>query len=347
MDRQKLETIYYYNKYCNLRCRHCWIEPSVTQAGPGELTLHEVKGLISQGKELGAQGVKLLGGEPLMLPYFRDLVDFLIEEKIKIMIETNGTLIDDAVAAQLQCAEPFVSVSLDGSNRQIHSILRGNPESFDKTVSGIQKLVRNGIRPQVIFCVHSGNIDDLDDTVDFARDLGAGSIKINFITAMGRAEQIGSERISVSEFIRISREYEQKSYDGFRVLFDIPPAFLSVTSFVKGKGFSTCGIKGIIGVLSNGDISICGIGNTRKDLLLGNVRTHSLREIWDHNEILKSIRTNVPEGLGGICRRCMFKISCMGRCIANTYHGTGSFFAGDRFCSEAHALGLFPASRLI
>jgi len=344
---QGLETLYFYNKACNLRCRHCWIEPGFNSAGPGALTLHEVEDLISQGKKLGLQAVKLLGGEPLMLPYIRELIDFLIEERIGIMIETNGTLIDDAIARQLKGADPFVSISLDGSNRKIHSILRGNPESFDQAVAGVRKLVSNGIRPQIIFCLHAGNRHDLEDTIKAAQDLGASSIKINFITSMGRARDIASERITVSEFIQLYRLYETRSYDGIKVQFDIPPAFQSVTSLVKGDNLGTCGIKGIIGVLSNGDISICGIGNIKKDLLLGNARSHSLESIWKHNEILGMIRTSVPEGLGGVCRRCMFKTSCMGRCIANTYYETGSLFGGDRFCTEAYELGLFPASRLL
>ncbi|MEN6439006.1 MAG: radical SAM protein [Syntrophobacter sp.] len=347
MNRQGLETLYYYNKTCNLRCRHCWIEPDLNASGAGELTLPEVKDLISQCGELGMGSVKLLGGEPLLFPYFRELISFLIDARIKILIETNGTLIDDAIARQLGSANPFVSISLDGSNRKIHSILRGNPESFDKAVRGIQKLVENGIRPQVIFCLHAANRNDLDNIIRYARDLGAASIKINFITAVGRARDIPSERLSVADFIGIYKLHEKESYQDFKVQFDIPPAFHGIDCLVKGDNQGTCGIKGILGVLSNGDISICGIGNIRKDLVLGNVRTHRIEPIWNGNETLRTIRTNVPEGLGGICRRCIFKASCMGRCIANTYYETGSLFAGDRFCTEAHELGLFPQSRLL
>ena len=342
-----LQTLYFYSKTCNLRCRHCWIEPDFHRAGPGELALEEVRNLILQGRELGLHSVKLLGGEPLLLPYFRELIDFLIGEGIKILIETNGTLIDDAIASQLGKANPFVSISLDGSNRKIHSLLRGNPESFDQAVRGIEKLVANGIRPQVIFCLHAGNRNDLEESIRYARELGAASIKINFISAVGRAGEIASERLSVCEFIQAYRLHEGKSHQDFQVRFDIPPAFISVTSLAGGADSGTCGIKGIIGVLSNGDVSICGIGNVRKDLLLGNIRTHSLRSIWEHNRTLESIRANVPQGLGGVCGRCMFKTSCMGRCIAHTYYETGSLFSGDRFCTEAFEQGLFPASRLL
>ena len=347
MDHLPLKTIYFYNKNCNLRCRHCWIEPGFNEETQGELTFPEVRELIAQGKELGLQRGKLLGGEPLLLPYIREFIDLLIAERLKIMIETNGTLVDDDIAARLAGTDPFVSISLDGSNEQIHSLLRGNPGSFHEAVAGIENLVRRNIRPQVIFCLHAGNKDDLEKTLALAKDLGASSIKINFISDMGRAQGMEGERLSVREFIESYRSFCDKSYESFRVMFDIPPAFQSVASLARKENLRICGIKNIIGVLSNGDLSICGIGNIDKGLLLGNVRTHSLEDVWKNDATIRLIRAGLPEKLGGICRRCMFKKTCMGRCIAHTYHSTGSLLDGDQFCGEAYRLGLFPETRLV
>ncbi|MEI6424131.1 MAG: radical SAM protein [Lentisphaerota bacterium] len=250
MEQQPLKTIYFYNKNCNLRCRHCWIVPGFNTETKGEMTFPEVKDLIFQGKGLGLNGVKLLGGEPLMLPYIGELIDFLISEGLKIMFETNGTLIDDDIAGRLGNTDPFVSISLDGSNDDSHNLLRGNPGSFQKTVDGFIKLVKNNIHPQVIFCLHAGNKDDLDKMVILAKNLGASSIKINFISDMGRAQGMKSELISVKAFIDTYHAYSEKSGDDFKALFDIPPAFQSVTSLVKKENMRICGIKNIIGVFA-------------------------------------------------------------------------------------------------
>ena len=347
MDHPPLKTIYFYNKNCNLRCRHCWIEPGFNEETQGELTFSEVRELVARGKELGLTGVKLLGGEPLLLPYIGEFIDLLISERLKIMIETNGILVDDDIAGRLAASDPFVSISLDGSNERIHSLLRGNPGSFHEAVAGIEKLVRRNIRPQVIFCLHAGNKDDLEKTVVLARDLGASSIKINFISDMGRAQDMASERLSVRAFIALYRSFSEKSYDAFKVMFDIPPAFQSVASLARKENLRICGIKNIIGVLSNGDFSICGIGNIDQELLLGNVRTRALEDVWKNDPTIRMIREGLPEKLGGTCRRCMFKKTCMGRCIAHTYHSTGSLLDGDQFCGEAYRLGLFPETRLV
>lgn len=347
MDYPPLRTLYFYNRNCNLRCRHCWIEPGFNEKGSEDLAFAEVRELVFQGQALGLDSVKLLGGEPLLLPYIRQFIDFLIAEQLKILIETNGTLIDDDIAARLAEANPFVSVSLDGSSAETHAMLRGNPESFHQAVAGVQKLVRNSIRPQVIFCLHKANRHDLDETVNLARDLGAASIKINFISDMGRAQGMANDRLSVQEFVDMYHAFCAKSRDDFKVLFDIPPAFHSISTLVRNENARTCGIRNILGVLSNGDISICGIGNIEKELLLGNVRSHSLASVWKDNETLRIIRAGLPGNLGGVCRRCIFKKTCMGRCIANTYHRTGNLLDGDLFCGEAYRLGFFPETRLL
>ncbi len=347
MDHPPLKTIYFYNRNCNLRCRHCWILPGFNEDLAGELTFTEVQDLVFQGRALGLSGVKLLGGEPLMLPYIWEFIDFLVSEKLRIMIETNGTLVDDDIAARLAGCDPFVSISLDGSDDETHALLRGNPESFHQAVSGIRALVARDIRPQVICCLHSGNRHDLADTVELARKLGASSIKINYISDMGRAHGMAEERLSVKEFIDIYNSFGGKSFDDFRILFDIPPAFQSVSTLAEKGSGKTCGIRNIIGVLSNGDISICGIGNIEKELLLGNVRTHSLESVWKFDGTIRMIREDLPGKLGGVCGRCMFRKSCMGRCIANTYHQTGKLLGGDLFCGEAYRLGFFPETRLI
>ena len=46
----------------------------------------------------GIESVKLTGGEPTLHPQFREIVDYIDNEKINILMETNGTLIDTEIA---------------------------------------------------------------------------------------------------------------------------------------------------------------------------------------------------------------------------------------------------------
>ncbi len=343
-----LNSIYFYNKNCNLRCRHCWIDPRFNHDAEGELAFEEVADLFLQGKALGMSGVKLSGGEPLLFPYIDRLVRFLTEEKINIILETNGTLVDGKIAASLKQANAFVAVSLDGTTKAVHNQLRVSEGSFEDALRGIGCLHRAGITPQIIFSLHRQNAHDLPAMIEFAKSCGARSLKINLIRGVGRAEGLEAENhlTSAEEFIRLYRDCRGANTKDFKVLFDIPPAFKTITD-INADGNNTCGIKGIIGVLSDGSISICGIGNVREELIFGNIRDTTLAEIWGKTQFLRFIREEVPGKLGGVCGRCLLKGICLGKCIANTYYTTGRFTDGNPFCEEALSEGLFPPNRLL
>ena len=343
-----LNSIYFYNKNCNLRCRHCWIEPDFEQKAENDLKLHEVKELFLQGKALGMSGAKLTGGEPLMLPYILPLVRFLDEEKISIVLETNGALINEETAQILSHAQAFVSVSLDGTTESIHNLLRISAGSFPKAIQGIKYLTDEGIAPQIIFSLHKRNASDLPDMIDYAKALGARSLKINLIRGIGRAKNIEKENnlVSAEDFVNLYREHKDKSDDHFKVLFDIPSAFKKITDINQDR-CNTCGVKGIIGVLSDGTVSICGIGNIMNELRFGNIRERQLADIWENTPLLRFIREEIHQKLEGICGRCLFKGMCLGKCIANTYYATGSVTSGNLFCEEAYKAGIFPEGRLL
>ncbi|HNX51405.1 MAG TPA: radical SAM protein, partial [Thermoanaerobaculaceae bacterium] len=65
-----LHTIYFYvTGSCNLRCRHCWIDP-VTESQRSTLHLpwRELKPIFEEARALGLSSVKLTGGEPFLHP---------------------------------------------------------------------------------------------------------------------------------------------------------------------------------------------------------------------------------------------------------------------------------------
>ncbi|HPD55645.1 MAG TPA: radical SAM protein [Smithellaceae bacterium] len=343
-----LNSIYFYNKNCNLRCRHCWIEPDYEKSNDADLKLHEVKELFLQGKELGMSGVKLTGGEPLMLPYILLLIRFLRDEKISIVLETNGTLINEEIAEVLSQAQAFVSVSLDGTSEKIHNLLRVSAGSFTRAIQGIKYLTDKGIAPQIIFSLHKQNASDLPAMIGYAKKLGARSLKINLIRGIGRAKDIEGENnlVSAQEFLDLYRIHKDKSDDDFKVLFDIPSAFKTISDINQDR-CNTCGVKGIIGVLSDGTVSICGIGNIMNELCFGNIRKRPLADIWQNTPLLRFIREDIPQKLEGICGRCLLKGMCLGKCIANTYYATGCLTGGNLFCEEAYKAGIFPENRLL
>ena len=131
-----LHTFYLYlTNGCNLACRHCWITPSFVNGkpSPGDcLDIDLLKIAVSEGKKLGLANAKLTGGEPVLHPRFVEIVDFLSAENIKMIMETNATLIDAQLAKHLKNNTTmwFVSTSLDSAKPE-------NPRPFPWCERGI------------------------------------------------------------------------------------------------------------------------------------------------------------------------------------------------------------------
>ncbi len=347
-----LSSLYLYiSGSCNLACRHCWIAPAYQGSdGDGQhVRLEYVRKAIREAKPLGLSSVKLTGGEPTLHPQFRELVRLINEEERSIVIETNGTLIDDDLAAFLKQTPyvSFISVSLDGVDAKTHEALRGVAGCYERALGGIRALVKVGFRPQLICTLHRGNVSQMAEVVALAEELGCGSVKFNHVQQLGRGEQFaGDQIIGIVELIQLYRwvEKELAPRSKVKIHFDIPFAFYPIRRLLDDR-LSRCTVLNILGMLAGGELSLCGIGVTVPELIYGHIEHDDLREVWCHGPGLADLRNRVPAQLEGICAQCLHRDMCLGHCVADTFHSIGRLNAPCRFCDRADALGLFPTSR--
>ena len=337
---------------CNLACRHCWIEPDY-QADNRHgrfIKLAHLKKALREAKPLGLGSVKLTGGEPMLHPQFREIIDLIEGQKVNMIMETNGVLIDDEMARFLKAKKHFgfVSVSLDGAKAATHDWLRGVKGSYKRSVGGIKALVKAGFKPQMICTLHKGNVAELEEVVKLAQRLGCGSVKFNHVQHMGRGDRFAEKNgFKVRELIRLYNKIVKEIQPKCRIpiFFDIPVAFFPIGKFLKST-IPCCHVLNILGVLSSGDISICGVGVTIPELNFGNIGNGKLADVWIKSPKLKEMRRVIPGKFEGVCGRCIHRQTCLGACIANNYHQAKKFNAPYYFCDDAFNNGLFPDSRL-
>ena len=105
---------------------------------------------------------------------------------------------------------------------------------------------------------------------------------------------------------------------GVEILFDVPLSFRSIDD-IKNKTIDKCEIKNILGILANGDYSICGIGETYPELRMGNILENSVGDVWEKNPILCDMRRSLPAKLEGICHNCIFAEPASGPLISEVY----------------------------
>jgi len=188
---------------CNLRCRHCWIDPDFGASKKKYLPWEKVKRVFQDAKELGLNRVKLTGGEPLLHPEFCDILHALKDMGFRLSLETNGTLVGEKEAQAIKETGCFVAISLDGPNAEVHDDLRDVKGAFDKTLRGMALLKRENHGFQVIQSLYRKNQPLLEKTAKLAHELGARSLKINVINQYARSSVMAAngELLSVAEVI--------------------------------------------------------------------------------------------------------------------------------------------------
>lgn len=351
--KYRLISLYLYlTGWCNLNCKHCWIEPSfgTEDSYKDVVPLDVLEKTITEAKDLGLATVKLTGGEPFLREDIMDLISMLMKKQIYIQIETNGTLLTDDICEKLsQIKRLGISISLDGFESSSHDEFRGVKGAFKKTVEGAGNLKKHGIGFQVIYSVYKGNLDNIEKTMAFSRKIGATSFKVNPITPCGRADKLykDGENLSITEILEIKKKSTEYSKQyGMPVYITTPTVFNSLEDFRQGK-VGGCRVLNILGILSDGTVSFCGVGKKEKDLVMGNIKSDSIKDIWEDNPVLKKMREDIPHNFEGLCGKCMFKYMCLGECAAITYSLTGSFTKTFWMCEMAEKEGLFPANRLL
>lgn len=352
-----LGCIYFYIlEGCNLRCRHCWINPPYESEKKPKypfVDLELFKYIVEQALQLGLQSVKLTGGEPLIHPEIEKVLEYIHHKNLKLNIETNGVAITPELAKLILASKKPValSVSIDSFRPEVHEWVRNVKGCFDNAVRGVKYMVEAGHRPQVIMSVMKENYMDVEGLVKLAESIGAGSVKFNLVTPTARGEIMHqrNEVLSVEELIELGRFIDEdlQPKSKIRLIYSQPPAFRTVSHIKKRPRISGCGIFRIIGVLGTGKYALCGIGESLPDFVFGDARKDKLADVWNNTPMLNKIRSGLPSKLTGICGDCVMKKGCLGSCVANNYYAYGDIFSPHRFCQLAYESGLFPKSRLV
>ncbi len=138
---------------CNLACQGCWVtkgEKSTT------LDLAALNKIITDSKKHGSYFFGILGGEPLMYNELMNL--FRAHPDCYFQLFTNGTLLNEKVAAELkQLANVTPLISLEG-NELVADIRRGSNRVFHRTIKAIETATSSGLITGVAISVCKSNI---------------------------------------------------------------------------------------------------------------------------------------------------------------------------------------------
>jgi radical SAM protein with 4Fe4S-binding SPASM domain len=181
-------------KRCNLRCKHCYVGPSLTKVTEDDdFGTEHALSIVDKLAREGVKRIQFLGGEPFARPDFRTILKVAASHGIMFLVNTNGTYISAEVADEL-AAHPrwAVTFSLDGPTAGSNDVIRGKGV-FARCVRGIRNLARakREVHPTQTVAINTvltdQNIDLISVMFDLAADCGIDVLQFNSMDAQGFA----------------------------------------------------------------------------------------------------------------------------------------------------------------
>lgn len=107
---------------CNLNCKGCFARKVMGKRNQ-HISLEEYSKVLQRFKEKGGIQINLIGGEPLLHPKLREIIQLNRKEKIKTTIYTNGYFLKNYKKEDFEGVKVRVSVySFEGLNKSLKSL---------------------------------------------------------------------------------------------------------------------------------------------------------------------------------------------------------------------------------
>ena len=151
---------------CNLNCAHCFSDGE--DHGVHELSVEEIESLLDQLETLGVLELRINGGEPLLHPRINEILMTLKQRRLRKVILTNGTQLDEEKARLLKESEATPTISLDDSSAEGHDLFRGVKGSFQRTIEALKLLQKHGVEYGINCCLHKRNLSNHRKIIDIA-----------------------------------------------------------------------------------------------------------------------------------------------------------------------------------
>lgn len=328
---------------CNLSCHYCFYADSMGRLD--DLPTRTWLAFFEELSRLGVFDVTLSGGEPFVRRDLFDLIDGIIQNRMRYCILSNGTLINEKILGRFEEGKrklrlDHIQVSIDGSRAEIHNLSR--PESFDRAMRGLKLLKEAGFQIAVRVTINHHNVGDLENIARLLlEDIGLDGFGTNEAIPIGAGcANRGDMALTPQDQLEAMRWLEilQKRYPGrlraqagpqaklkmFRQMEHARATGEMATEWAMGR-LSACGcVFNKIEILHDGTIVPCCM---LPGISLGQIGKDSLADVWRTHPLLQAIRNRRGIRMSDVkgCRDCEWNAFCNGSCPGIAHQLTGDF----------------------
>ena len=303
---------------CNLNCRYCYATDRVESRFP-KMKLEDYRRVVDELCDMSdTVRFTITGGEPLLNKDCISIARHIRQKGHGVDLLTNGTLIGEHNVAELAEVFDMVTVSIDGSTKELHESFRGKG-TYERTERAISLMTAHGIDTRLSMTVNRLNIHDVasmakkyGSRLSFAPLFPAGNAKNN------------STDISISGI-----EY----YNALRNADGVAPLSYCESSLDESQYCRNCKCAmgdSELSISATGDVYPCQLLHY-PEFYIGNIHEHNIRELYEQSPVVERCRHLTVDNISG-CRSCFLKYVCGGACRARAFHDSDDISQSGHFC---------------
>jgi 12,18-didecarboxysiroheme deacetylase len=335
---------------CNLNCVHCYAR-STEKAREDELSTPQAMTVIDDLVDFGTPVILLSGGEPMMRPDLMDIAAYAVDKGLRVVISTNGTLIDRQKAEDLKnLGLSYVGVSLDG-REEVHDRFRRKKGAFRDALKGIRNCQEAGIKVGLRFTMNSLNKGEIPSIFDLLEDMDIPRVCFYHLVYAGRGTELIDQDLSHEEsrkavdlIMDLTRDMHERGlpkevltvdnhadgpYIYLRMLREENPRAEEVLQLLKMNEGNSSG-RGIGCISWDGSIYADQFWRHHS---FGNVMEKPFSKIWtDLSDPLMARLKDKKRYVKGRCAGCRWLDICAGNFRVRAEAATGDLWAPDPAC---------------
>jgi pyrroloquinoline quinone biosynthesis protein E len=321
---------------CPLRCPYC-SNPTDLAAHGTELSTDDWRRVLGEAEALGVVQVHFTGGEPLARKDLEELVTRARELELYSNLVTSGVpLAKERLAALAERGLDHVQVSIQSARAERADVIAGyaaHPHKIE-----VMRWVRElGLPLTMNVVLHSQNLDEVDELVALAEDVGASRLELantQYVAwALANRDALLPTREQLEQAAEAAARHKARLEGRMDVLF-VKPDYFGTTPKACMDGWA----RRFIHMIPDGRVLPCHAATSITTLRFDSVLDRPLREIWESSEALLAYRGEA--WMSEPCRSCERRTVDFGGCRCQAFALTGDAAATDPACqlSPRHAL---------
>lgn len=284
--------------------------------------MNEVEDLLDDLARMQVFYINIGGGEPLLHPRLLDILDSATSRGIFVQFSTNGTLIDQKMAAEVANRSVRVQVSMDGWRALENDVVRGTG-SFKMAMKAVELLSERAVDLSINCVVTKFVIEGLVEMLELAKSFGA-RLRLSRLRPSGRAlgkwqSMVPTRNQYVKLYHWLLRHPEVKTGDSFFFLSSLGQPLPGLN--FCGAGKLTCSVD------PEGIVYPCPFISDAT-LVAGSIRETPLSRIWAEGKLFDM----VPGKEAAACLHCESFNNCRGGCRGASYLLHGNWHMPDPEC---------------